>query len=77
MLAPAPFDIVHSHVHHFSGYVLRLAQQAGVLIRIAHSHNDTSSLQTKVGFYHRLDLAWTEWWIACYATVGLNILCLS
>ena len=36
-----PYDVVHSHVHHFSGYVLRLARKAGVPVRIAHSHNDT------------------------------------
>lgn len=32
-------DIVHSHVHYFSGLVLRVARAAGVPIRIAHSHN--------------------------------------
>jgi glycosyltransferase involved in cell wall biosynthesis len=36
-----PYDVVHSHVHHFSGYVLMLAAMAGVKVRIAHSHNDT------------------------------------
>ncbi len=38
-----PFDVVHSHVHNYSGFVLRTARQAGVPIRIAHSHCDTSS----------------------------------
>ena len=37
-----PYDLVHSHVHLFSGYVLRLARRVGVPIRISHSHNDTS-----------------------------------
>jgi glycosyltransferase involved in cell wall biosynthesis len=37
-----PYDVVHSHVHHFSGFVLFLARRAGVPIRITHSHNDTS-----------------------------------
>jgi glycosyltransferase involved in cell wall biosynthesis len=36
-----PYDVVHSHVHHFSGYVLMLAAAAGVPVRIAHSHSDT------------------------------------
>lgn len=35
-----PYDVVHSHVHHFSGWVLRQAQIGGIPIRIAHSHND-------------------------------------
>lgn len=33
-----PYDVVHSHVHHFSGYVLLLAKLGGVPVRIAHSH---------------------------------------
>ncbi len=36
-----PYDVVHSHVHHFSGYVLMLAKMRGVPVRIAHSHSDT------------------------------------
>jgi glycosyltransferase involved in cell wall biosynthesis len=36
-----PFDCVHSHVHHFSGLVLTVAQWAGVRMRISHSHLDT------------------------------------
>src|SRR5947209_2558975 len=32
-----PYDIVHSHVHQYSGFVLRLAKRAGVPVRIAHS----------------------------------------
>jgi glycosyltransferase involved in cell wall biosynthesis len=37
-----PYDVVHSHVHFFCGLVLTLSRFAGVPIRIAHSHNDTS-----------------------------------
>ncbi len=66
-----PFDVVHSHVHHFSGYVLRLAKQAGVPIRIAHSHTDTSQLPSNQGLYRRFYLALMKWWIARYATTGL------
>jgi glycosyltransferase involved in cell wall biosynthesis len=33
-----PYDIVHSHVYWFSGYVMRLSSQAGVPGRIAHFH---------------------------------------
>jgi glycosyltransferase involved in cell wall biosynthesis len=36
-----PFDCVHSHVHHFSGFVLTVARWAGVPMRISHSHLDT------------------------------------
>jgi glycosyltransferase involved in cell wall biosynthesis len=44
-----PYDIVHSHVHHYSGYVLTLAAIAGVPIRIAHSHSDTRQSESSVG----------------------------
>ncbi|GGL75099.1 putative glycosyltransferase EpsF [Deinococcus aerolatus] len=37
-----PYDAVHSHVHHFSGFVLLLAKFAGIKIRVSHSHNDSS-----------------------------------
>jgi glycosyltransferase involved in cell wall biosynthesis len=66
-----PYDIVHSHVHHFSGYVLYLAKQAGVPIRIAHSHNDTSAIDAKAGLHRRLYLTLTKWLIDRYATLGL------
>lgn len=33
-----PYDIVHSHVHRYSAFVLRVAQRVGVPHRIAHSH---------------------------------------
>jgi glycosyltransferase involved in cell wall biosynthesis len=57
-----PFDVVHSHVHHFSGFVLRLAHQAKIPSRIAHSHSRTPTprfwverlyQQTTRGLIHR------------------------
>lgn len=36
-----PFDIVHSHVHHFNGVVLALARLTGVRTLVAHAHSDT------------------------------------
>ncbi len=66
-----PYDIIHSHVHHYSGFVLRLAQHAGVPVRLAHSHNDTSYAETDVGVLRRGYLALMKRWIARYATAGL------
>jgi glycosyltransferase involved in cell wall biosynthesis len=37
-----PYDIVHAHIRHFSGYILGLAAIAGVPVRIAHIHSDLS-----------------------------------
>lgn len=66
-----PYDIIHSHVHHFSGYVLWLAKQAGIPVRIAHSHNDTFSIDARAKLPRRLYLSLTKWLIDRYATVGL------
>jgi len=35
------YDVLHSHVHHFSGFTLALGRLAGVPLRIAHSHLDS------------------------------------
>ena len=66
-----PYDVVHSHLDYFSGNILRIAKQAGVPIRIAHSHNDTSSLVAKGGWKTSLYVAWLKKRISRYATVGL------
>jgi len=70
-----PYDIVHSHVHHFSGYVLYLAKQAGVPVRIAHSHNDTSAIDAKARLHRQLYLSLTKWSISWCSTVGLGCSC--
>jgi glycosyltransferase involved in cell wall biosynthesis len=66
-----PYDIVHSHVHHYSGHVLRLARQAGVPVRIAHSHNDSSPVRARAGLLRRIYFSSMERWIDRYATLGL------
>jgi glycosyltransferase involved in cell wall biosynthesis len=64
-----PYDVIHSAVHHFSGYVLRLASQCNIPGRIAHSHNaspgSTSELLRPA--YLRL----MKHWVKRYATAGL------
>ncbi|MEG4166346.1 MULTISPECIES: glycosyltransferase family 1 protein [unclassified Microcoleus] len=65
------YDIVHSHVQHFNGYVLRLAKHAGVPIRIAHSHNDTSAVEAKASPTRKLYLNLMKWLISRHATIGL------
>jgi glycosyltransferase involved in cell wall biosynthesis len=37
-----PFIAVHSHVHHFSGFVLHLSRRRGVPVRVSHSHSTGS-----------------------------------
>lgn len=66
-----PYDVVHSHVHHYSGWVLRLAEECGVPVRIAHSHSDTSRDEATAGFLRRRYLATMKRWVVRHATLGL------
>jgi glycosyltransferase involved in cell wall biosynthesis len=66
------YDLIHSHVHHFSGYILLLAKQCGIPIRIAHSHNDTSAIEIEAKGYRRLYIYLTKFWLDRYATIGLG-----
>jgi glycosyltransferase involved in cell wall biosynthesis len=68
-----PYNILHSHVEHFSGYVLRVAAQRGVPARIAHSHSDVKRDRKGIPTARRIYFALTERWIRQYATVGLAV----
>jgi glycosyltransferase involved in cell wall biosynthesis len=63
-----PYDVVHSHVHHFSGYTLWLAHQAGVPKRVAHSHSDTSRMQMRASLPRRAYLQTMKLLMRRYAT---------
>lgn len=66
-----PYDVLHSHVHHYSGWVLRAAHDTGVPMRIAHSHSDTSPLSDQARILRRVYLNLMRRWILRYATQGL------
>lgn len=44
-----PYDVIHSHVDHFSGLVLFVAFLAGVKLRICHSHSNRENIEPKKG----------------------------
>jgi glycosyltransferase involved in cell wall biosynthesis len=71
-----PYDVVHSHIFNLSGFVLRLAAQHGVPVRIAHSHTDTRLKEASLGWHQRLwragYLGLTKSWIGRYATLRLG-----
>lgn len=69
LLEYGPYDVVHSHVHHFSGVVLGVARRAGVGIRIAHSH--ISLIDQGSGMLRRLYLRGAGSWLRRHATAGL------
>lgn len=66
ILRAGRYDVVHSHVHLFSGAVLRWAHAEGVPMRIAHSHttNDGRGNTPLRAMYRRL----MKGWIGRYAT---------
>lgn len=64
-----PYDVVHSHVFRYSGFVMRLAAQAGVPIRIVHSH--TAPVQARLNLARRLYMRLMDRQISRYATLGL------
>jgi glycosyltransferase involved in cell wall biosynthesis len=68
-----PYQAIHSHLHHFSGWVLRAACQEGVPVRIAHSHLDTAAVDGSArGLRRKLYLSTMKRWIARYATVRVG-----
>ena len=68
-----PYDVVHAHLHHFSGLVLRSAAHAGVPVRIAHSHSDTRLIDGRAIPARQLYLRLAEHWIRRYATRCLAV----
>jgi glycosyltransferase involved in cell wall biosynthesis len=69
ILREGKYCIVHSHVHHFSGAVLRWANKEGVPIRIAHSHNSHDGrADSPTRRCYRILM---KSWINRYATQGL------
>lgn len=63
-----PFQVVHSHLHLYSGIVMRTSARSGIPVRIAHGHSitpDGGSLRRRIykGLMQR--------WIRRYATIGL------
>jgi glycosyltransferase involved in cell wall biosynthesis len=69
ILREGNYDVVHSHVHFFSGAVLRWANAEGVPLRIAHSHtsHDDRPNTWARRSYRKLMQVWT----GRYATHGL------
>lgn len=63
-----PFDVIHSHVHYYSGLILRLSALAGAPVRIAHSHTDTRLVDAASPLPRRLYMRLSREWIRRYAT---------
>ena len=66
-----PYDVVHSHIDCLSGYVLKSAAEAGVPIRIAHSHNDQNRSFSQLRWSLKLLSHHGKSLVAKYRTHGL------
>jgi glycosyltransferase involved in cell wall biosynthesis len=67
----APYDILHTHVGQYNGFVLRLARQAGIPVRIAHSHVDVRHMEADAGALWRPYYALMRRWMSKHATLRL------
>ena len=67
----ARYDVVHSHVHHYSAIVLACAAALGIPARIAHSHNDTQAADRTAGTARRAYLTAMRALLRVSATKGV------
>lgn len=58
LIKNGPFDVIHCHVFYFSGFLLKIADEANIPIRIMHSHSTTDGLKNSLfrQFYRSLAL---------------------
>ncbi|MGH6944066.1 MAG: glycosyltransferase [Geminicoccaceae bacterium] len=68
-----PYDVIHSHVHFYGGYVLRLALRQGIPLRIAHSRNDTRVAEQGRGWPRRCYVWLMRRWVSRYANFRIAI----
>ena len=73
--AYGPYDCVHSHVHHFSGYVMLLAAMAGVPVRIVQSH--TAHIESNANTVRKAYLELSKALVRNFSTKGVAVSALA
>lgn len=68
-----PYDVVHSHIHHFSAFPLLVAKLSGVKACIAHSHSNPYENRKSLSRIKRIYLALTEFTLNRVADFGLGV----
>ncbi len=66
-----PYHALHSHVGHFSGYLMSLSRMHGIQTRITHSHNDWKRADCNASISRRAYLAAMNSQIRLNATHGI------
>lgn len=67
------YDIIHSHLHQFSGYLLRLAHQQKIRHRIVQTHSDTSPLDRQAPWHRQIYFGLMRYWLNRYTTLGIGV----
>ena len=70
LLRGSNYEIVHSHVHPFSGLILAIARAAGVPLRVAHCHNTHDGREDR--FRRRLYRRLMQRCLSRWMTLGLG-----
>lgn len=68
-----PYQVIHSHNHHFSGITLLFAAIAGVPVRVVQSHLDTRQVDAQAGICRRIYTGMMKRLIWSFATVGTAV----
>lgn len=66
-------DVVHSHVHTFSGFILMIAWLAKIKIRISHSHSDTRSKDKASSILRQIYLVFMKILISIFSTTRIAV----
>ena len=65
LLSKHRYDVVHSHVHYFSGYIMKLAWEVGIPTRVVHFRTDRDFHGNSL--FRRLYRRLMKYWIGRYA----------
>lgn len=68
-----PYNVIHSHVHYFSGISLSVGYFLGIPIRIAHSHTDSRIKEKSKGLLRQLYIWLMKILIRLFATRGIAV----
>ena len=68
-----PYQVIHAHVHYYSGIPLLIAAIAGVPVRVVQSHLDTRQVDAEAGMLRRIYLGLMKKLIWNFATVGTAV----
>lgn len=66
-------DVVHSHVHAFSGLVLLVAYLCGIKNRISHCHSDTKLKEKNNSFIRKFYFSLMKFLISMFATIRIAV----